>query len=564
MGSNATVKSVFQIIAVLLFTLRFQPLSAQSAADAPDGETEGRETGEMVIPMHLKIIWNLKDGTKDAKPVERNQEKTVWTTACAAIGRSLLVGEGPWGMGAFASFSCWLDDKKISGSAKGKPWTLEYKETDAGVSLVISDAESRKMSEVKYAPSDFSAYFFEDSEFVDLLAMKLLDGLPFMGCIRKGALATEDRFSGRYPRTFGKSGRRYPIVLPPKYLMGYRLERSKSGEVFRARVAGVVAQSSIDPDNAAPEASPKKTEKRTEPVVHWHANPELVTSNKTGFVWLHNAAGRDQMGVSLQAGINQAQKALSDAVDEGMLSGVFSKLKKGIRATTASGYVGVRYGPQVLSGDKLLSKTAFFGLIGEVRGGPLEGVRFYYDKLPQATVVQDGFDTSIAWGRFIVGKSFGLKLAKFADRLDLTPKLGVWNFHLKYPIKFNADETVSETGTFDLDRALSFALEAGVEWTSSWYILRTWYSFDGAAIISKVGSKRVTSNRAGLDTYWATGPKFSLFGASFKTMLLGFMTYEHLGITNTSTNETLTEGQSEITDLAINSGYLGLGLALSW
>jgi hypothetical protein len=266
----------------------------------------------------------------------------------------------------------------------------------------------------------------------------------------------------------------------------------------------------------------------------------------------------------MQLAIDQAQRLLAEAAAEGVLSNVLRGLRKGIIATTSTGYVGVRYGPQILPGDPLLAKTAFFSLISEVRGGPLAGVRVYYEKVPMTTLEQDGIETSIAWGRFIVGKSFGLTLSRFADRIDLTPKLGLWNFNAKLPTDVDESGQVMKVGTFDLDRAMSFALEAGVEWSTSWYAIRPWYSFDGGAALSKVSKKHVTSNRVGLDSYWTAGPEFTMFRIPFKTTWLLFALYETIGLTNTDPKTELEDGDSEITAISFSSGYTGAGVAISW
>lgn len=534
--------------------------AAESVQQIPKNNLEQKPNFE---PQHLKLVWKIKEGSKDSRPLEKGTESKTWLNACSNLGKSLLIGQGPWGMGVFASFSCWTDDKKISGNPKGKPWTLEYMETDERVSLTLMDADSRVMSEAAFGPSPYTAYFFGDKEFVDLLALKLLDGLPFLGYIAKGALIGEGAFVGRYPRSL-PNGRKRPVVPPPKSLTVYRLSVDKNSSLYHAQVVGSVSQASLDPESPLEAQVQKKSEKAKEPMVHWRANEELIQSNKDSFVWFHNEAGRNRMAPDLQLAIDQIQKVLAEAADEGMLTNMLRGLKKSIIATTASGYVGVRYGPQVLPGDDLLGKTSFFGLLAEVRGGPLEGVRFYYDKLPLKAVEQDGFETSIEWSRLVVGKSFGLKLNRFADRVEITPKLGLWNFHTKLPVNYDADGKVTKVGVFDLDRAMSFSLEMGVEWNSPVYVIRPWYSFDGAGLISKINSKRVTSNRFGLDTYWTAGPKFRILGNQFKTAWLGFFIYETIGLTNNDSDVALGEGESIITDLSFTTGYAGLGVAVSW
>lgn len=516
----------------------------------------------------LKIVWKLKDNTTNSDPIDQKTESKTWLAACNVLGKSMFEGQGPWGLGVFSSYSCWLDEKKISsGPTKNKTWTLEYKETDENVFLVLSDPDHRKIAEVIMAPSKWTTYFFADREFCDLMAMKLLDGMPAIGVLSKGAISSGGAFKSRYPYANVKGGRKFPLVLPPKNIAAYKLFVDPATGVFSAETVGAAVLKSVDPEtllNDKTKATNKQEKPTSEAFVHWQATEELVSSNKDHAAFLHNQNGRNRRSADIQPAIDAAQKILDTAAEGGVLSSVLRGLRKGILATTASGYVGVRYGPQILPGDPLLAKTAFLGLIGEVRGGPVGGLRFYYDKVPMTTVSQNEIETSIAWGRFIVGKSFGLNLSKFIDRIDITPKLGLWNFHAKLPIEADESGQVIKAGAFDLDNAMSLALEAGIEWSSSWYSIRPWYSFDGAGAISKVNKKRVTSNRIGLDSYWTAGPKFSLFSIPFKTTWLLFAVYETIGLTNNDPKSDLEDGESEITAIKFSSGYAGAGVAISW
>ncbi len=531
-----------------------------------DPNNSAKEQISNIEPQHLKLVWNVVDGTKKSIALEKKSEKKAWLTSCNSLGKRLLTGQGPWGFGVFASFSCWIDDVKISGKPTEDAWTLTFLETDKLASLTLEDAAHRTASEVSFASSIYSVYFFADKEFADLVALKLLNGLPFMGYLPKGTLTEDGLFTGRYIDRQLKFERKAPIVPPPKSLIATRLIFDKSTGLRQAQIEGQVSLLTLDPEDPVGSQNKKlkdKDKNKKIPVVHWRANGELIKKNKELSVWLHDKRGPNRLASALQIAIDQTQKILSDSADQGILSSVLRGVKKGASTAVASGYLGIRYGPQLLKGDKLLEKTAIFGLLAEARGGPIDGVRFYYDKLPRKAVEQDGFETSIEWSRLIVGKSFGLKLNHFADRIDVTPKIGVWNFHTKLPNDWDEDGQVASVGSFDLDRAMSFSLETGLEWQSSWYIVRPWYSFDGAGFISKLNSKRVTSNRFGLDTYWTAGPKFRLFERQFCITWLGFFIYESIGLASNK-DVTLTEDDSVITDMSYSTTYAGLGMAVSW
>jgi hypothetical protein len=212
----------------------------------------------------------------------------------------------------------------------------------------------------------------------------------------------------------------------------------------------------------------------------------------------------------------------------------------------------------------LLKKTSFIGLLAEVRGGPIEGLRYYWDKVPLHKQVVDGLNTEIEWSRHIVGKSFGLNLNRIIDKIDITPKVGVWSFNAKLVDSHNDDGTAATVGRFKMARGISFSLEAGVEWLSNWYTIRPWYSYDYANAINSVKGQKVSSSRVGFDTYWTAGPVFKVFGLPLKTALMAFFIYESIGLSASNANPALSEGSREIVGVDFSGGYAGVGLAISW
>jgi hypothetical protein len=111
---------------------------------------------------------------------------------------------------------------------------------------------------------------------------------------------------------------------------------------------------------------------------------------------------------------------------------------------------------------------------------------------------------------------------------------------------------------------MSFSIEAGVEWLSPWYTIRPWYTYDYANALNTVTSKKVTSSRVGLDTYWTAGPVFKLFGLPLKTAWMGFFIYETISLSSSNPNPNLEEGEREIVAVEFSGAYAGAGVAVSW
>ena len=70
---------------------------------------------------------------------------------------------------------------------------------------------------------------------------------------------------------------------------------------------------------------------------------------------------------------------------------------------------------------------------------------------------------------------------------------------------------------------------------------------------------KVTSNRGGLDAYFAVGPEIPFFGTRVRTTLLAFTFIESISIIDKAPNSaTLDRG------LEYQAAYLGGGIVLSW
>jgi hypothetical protein len=237
--------------------------------------------------------------------------------------------------------------------------------------------------------------------------------------------------------------------------------------------------------------------------------------------------------------------------------------------TAASGYVGVRYGREVLLGSgalgKLINKTSMFGLLLEIRGGPVKGLRYYYDVLPRTSTSLPGIngpvDTTIQFSRHVVGFSWDIKMPFMVDKLTIDPKIGMWSFNATLPVTSDSQGRVAQVGDFNLGRTFSLGLDIGLEELADWYTVREWYGVNTGYSIIKSGAK-VTSNRFGVDAYFTGGPDLPIFGVTFKSAILAFFFYESVDLTR---NVTAAEnGPATITGVSYKAGYAGLGLALSW
>jgi hypothetical protein len=297
--------------------------------------------------------------------------------------------------------------------------------------------------------------------------------------------------------------------------------------------------------------------------VSYVIDEEATAALAKGPLWAQNSAGPGTRTSDLAAAAWDAAEAAGTYAH----GSTADRAAQSVRDTVASGYVGLRYGAALPKGDPLLSKTRFFGLLLEIRGGPLDGLRYYYDKLPEAAATQPSaagtpIQTSIGWSRHEIGYSFSFSPGLLADEISLTPKLGIWNFDAVSVIERDSAGNVVATQDFKVGRALSLGVELGATWLSRWYTLRPWVGYDRGIPLIKNGES-VSSMRGGIDAFLPVGPPFRVGGASFKTALLIFALSEKVTLADPAA-ASAPPTEAEVETYSYAATYFGGGIALSW
>jgi hypothetical protein len=414
--------------------------------------------------------------------------------------------------------------------------------------------------------------FFADGEFVDNISLSILDGFP------AGMFLTRARVTGNPPLFVGRHFSagfardfKFRVPQPPEEIMLYRLVWDEGQKVWQSQVAGSAKKVKVIPPTSV------KVKKRTllkGGQVVYQISPEIGEILSQGPLWGQNVEGPGARAPELDGELSKNVDYLNKAADSGYLkeylegkAGILDQILR----TAASGYLGMRYGLQVLPSEgalgDLLEKTGVFSLLLEIRGGPVKGLRYYYDKLPEQTLTIVGakdekFTTNISFARHVIGYSFGFDTGFFINRVSVDPKFGMWNFDASLPVLQDENGKVSRVERFSLGKTFSLALEVGLEKSTSWFTVRGWYAIDSGFSLLKSGGK-VTSNRLGIDSYFTAGPRFSLFGLGMKTALMGFYVYENVNIRKGSEGS-IDPGVEAISGLTYSAGYAGGGVALSW
>lgn len=497
----------------------------------------------------LRIVWDTKNSVKRSRDHNEATWGEVWNNSCKTLGERFLVGKGVYGTGAFSSYSC-HEGVSVVGDQEKNVWQLTYIEADDQIRLAVTDPAQKVMSELAIERSTHSVYFFSDSDFSDIVALYLMDGLPFIGRIESNSLSPEARLQVRRGRS------KYGVIPVPRFFVTYALSYDDRTDVFSAALKGRLLNQTKRL-SAGTDVGAKSQERS----LIFQADTSLKKSLAAAPFWFHTDKGRGKMAKRLMTVLLRANERLISMVQEGSIKEYVSGTYQ--PKNTIGGYVALRYGKQLLNGDDLVEKMSMIGVVAEVRGGVLNGMRLYYDTQPKVELVQNGYDTSVQWSRFIVGKSFGLNLNRFVDRIEVTPKVGVWSFNANLPTTTDGGGNVTSVGSFDMQRAISMSLEVGAEWSSRRYSLRPWYSFDGALMNSGLGTKQVTSSRVGLDFVWSFSTGIRVAHTRLHPAVLAFGMYESISITD-SDDPDVSEGDQKIIGVNYSGGYAGFGLGVAW
>jgi len=223
--------------------------------------------------------------------------------------------------------------------------------------------------------------------------------------------------------------------------------------------------------------------------------------------------------------------------------------------TLAAGYIGIRYGRELVSSnDAILPPASLFGLLSEIRSGPMNGLRIYWDEIPKVSRSIAGEEMSFTSNRVLLGWAFMLPLPWLNLKLEGTPKIGVWSMKANLP--FEETPGLFTVVPLEIKNALSLGGEIGLEAQIHAELVRLWYERNAA--VRAFGQKlpgAVDSSRTGLDLF-IEGPRLGSASSPFNLSFLLFALRESLTMTGSAGGQELP--------FAHATGYAGGGISFAW
>ena len=487
-----------------------------------------------IEPGKQKLLIVLKSGSAQPKIQEK------WWQICSKIGSKLLVGVGPHGYGIFSDFSCFDENKKISGTLTERRWALIVtpvenkgkksinftlkinRETNyEDGSSAIFGINGFAVSEVSHAVVDKIDVLLQDEDFLNLIAFSLLEQAPF------SVAAPENSISYKYVKTLGTRW-----SLPPL---------SEQMTMFDVRY------------NASKDAWDTGRTKylKSEPVT------SRPNSGSVKLRWLHSSFSRATILPQLQAQIDAATREYSkdtpSVEEENRVSG---------------GLFHVRYGFSLVRNTELMKKATLVGLELRSKRTANREIVAWYDLVPSVkatTVNKLGTEesSSLRWGRFALGADFHGDFRDWTkgilQRISLIPRVSFWNL----------DFSVNSSGvlkTFKLERDFSVGIDLGVAREIGKFEIRLLAGTEAAGYFSKI-SNNATEEAIGKSSQVHTVKfagdllakmiSFDLFAKNCYLVGKAFAQTEKITVYKTAIS-------GEKSSAALNVTFAGLGVGLNW
>jgi hypothetical protein len=464
-------------------------------------------------------------------------QNELLASVCENLAPGLTRDSGVFGLGVFSTIDCDSKDMPVGETVFRMKLEAAAKSATLSVSMVTPQKPVLPVAEIRFNHEGRLEKMLDDDAFSALLALALLDQMPM-----------QIRFDGNvrvkhHKVTAGERDLLAGGVQIPESFFAFSTAMDDKGLMYPSSLGRIVLKSPKGKKSAYLHESGGGNS-----ILVWRLETKMkkLPSSIFGLA----SSGRSPVGGGLQAKVDARAVQLIEEINENVLS----KGAKAIGAAFGGGYIGLRYGPALLEGD-LIGESIYFGALVEFRSGWLDGVRIYYDTLPEVTGEIDGQEGSFGGKRTILAYSLALKFDSWIRTIDLTPKVGLWSFKAQIPVE--SEPGVYTLQVFEVKKSPSFDIEIGAESASSFHVLRGWASMAASFLSTGKGEAKITSNRVGgdllLSPWGATSP--------VTVSLLAFAFYEDVLLSRIKQDDS---EEGKLKELTYQQAYAGGGLAISW
>jgi len=456
-----------------------------------------------------------------------------WQSGCTVLRGMILNKKQAFGDGAFdrvqcAPFSPTFSDEIMQGNS----WILKVSDRAQFVRFeIFFRAPNGKLS--PEAAIDFPGMyrfgeFINDLGALRAVATELMNKLPMFSIVKVGA------FTGSLSAQKDTLTKK----IPDKLII-FELLRDPVSGFWHLHMLGTA-----DGRN------------ETGSTVTWSMSLDPAEKPAGRVVTAHRASGRDTEGSDLKVALLATVKKYQ-APEGGLLSAILQSL--------SSNLSGIRYGYSILRGRDVVTKSAFISGFTEIRSGPADGLRLYYDKAPKVSQSEKGLGKSdLSWTRISLGWNMNLPnlpvISQVFDSWDAGIKFGMFTLDTTMPVASPNGE--SEETSFRIKNSIDLGVVSGLERKNNAYLLRLWMGYNYSASFLLKTKTRMSSLKTGADAYWV------LFKSKGKleVNLLTFLATERMAISRDFDRNSFDESTSQvvINGVSYQMAFAGLGLTLAW
>ncbi len=385
----------------------------------------------------------------------------------------MTAGQGLWGLGIFRHYGCYLGGKLVAGVAGTSPWLLLlepgansfvmglYRQPLPSKSVSSYIVPQRHRVEVLYemslTPSQWLPEFLRNDDYARLIAAPFLLSLPAVARITVEDVARG--YKALTPETFDD---RIAAIAPPNRVELASLSALKSPR--QSRTAGIGRGVLTDEGD-------KTWGWRLYDTARRFPSDDLYIST----------IGAADVRAQLAEAINRTYTDTMAADDPYLLA---SALKGTVNWETyansdhvAPFSIGMRYGRDIDGSEAQFGvPIATFGAVIESRKGFSKGLRGFFDQTP--TVTNDETEVEYGARRMQVGRNFSLKVPLVLDRVELTPRVGVWDINSKVLLNDPVHKDVQYVLPVTIRRAVGVGVEGGAIFSAANFVGKVWGSKD--------------------------------------------------------------------------------------
>lgn len=478
------------------------PLGATAESATTRGQSE------------VKVNFLAIEATPDLQKEMIGDTEKGFIEVCQTFGNYFINNQGLWGTGGFDGYSC---SKNISPKTpKTNLWRLKiarnHEKSRFEISYYDEISEKSHVQVVYEIDAKLGTLrLIHEERYAKLLAAYLNLRLPFCFKITDSILV-----AGSQVKLGGSSLEE----IKPKDLELNIFSLSRKKKLWKTRLLAV---------------------------------GELDLSGDNVLLVVKEVKGSDsQSGIEGLAHFKRDRKEFSSNVDELLKSRIRLDFL-GVLTSMRMGYSGFRFASPIGGGSGAFLAASSAGILTELRGGLLSGVRIYYDWVPKVDVkVQTGSE-SLSMSKLQLGYAYGFPInSTIINWFDVMPKLGINS--VNYEVNTRADFSPPSTYTFKINNAAAVGLELGVERRNEQLTARAWLFSNYSLGVSQLeNNNKASILKFGLDLFRDVG-EFS----AVKVAALTFLYRE------TTTIEKAAKADQAASSLRFNAMLAGAGLVLSW